>query len=89
MPVTSRVHTKMSGLAVPLDMLIQAMICDRLGLIWWSKTADASKGTNRPEMLSEILASAKGKKDSNSQYEKFVSGEDFMKEWNKLSRKGD
>lgn len=70
--VTSRIKTKMGGLSVPLDLLIEAGIQDRLSLLVWAKTKDAQHGRNRPAMLTDELLDRKDE-DSLS----FASGEDF------------
>ena len=70
--VTSRIKTKMGGLCVPLDVLIEAGIQDRLSLLVWAKTKDAQHGRNRPAMLTDELLDRKDE-DSLS----FASGEDF------------
>lgn len=70
--VTSRIKTKMGGLSVPLDLLIEAGIQDRLSLLVWAKTKDAQHGRNRPAMLTDELLDCKDE-DSLS----FASGEDF------------
>ena len=70
--VTSRIKTKMGGLSVPLDLLIEAGIQDRLSLLVWAKTKDAQHGRNRPAMLTDELLDRKDE-DGVS----FASGEDF------------
>ena len=70
--VTSRIKTKMGGLSVPLDLLIEAGIQDRLSLLVWAKTKDAQHGRNRPAMLTDELL---GHKDEDGV--SFASGEDF------------
>lgn len=70
--VTSRIKTKMGGLSVPLDLLIEAGIQDRLSLLVWAKTKDAQHGRNRPAMLTDELL---GRKDEDGL--SFASGEDF------------
>ena len=82
LPIGSRVMTKLSGQDYPIEFYIQAMICDRLTDIWWSKTD--MKG-QKPKLLCEILAS---KDKKNDKYEVFASGDDFKAEWERLSRKG-
>lgn len=70
--VKSRIKTKMGGLSVPLDLLIEAGIQDRLSLLVWAKTKDAQHGRNRPAMLTDELLDRKDE-DGVS----FASGEDF------------
>ena len=82
LPIGSRVMTKLSGQEYPIEFYIQAMICDRLTDIWWSKTD--MKG-QKPKLLCEILAS---KEDKKTNYEVFADGDSFMEEWKRLSREG-
>lgn len=82
LPIGSRVMTKLSGQDYPIEFYIQAMICDRLTDIWWSKTD--MKG-QKPKLLCEILAS---KDEKKTNYETFADGDSFMEEWKRLSREG-
>ena len=79
---SSRIWAKMYGLDVPLDAFMQASILDHLRLLWWAKTEDGQKNRNRPQSIVEILMP---KEKEEPDVQTFASGEDFEKEWNKLT----
>lgn len=78
----SRIKAEMYGLGVPLDAFMQASILDHLRLLWWAKTEDGQKNRNRPQSITEILMP---KEKEEPDVQTFVSGEDFDKEWKKLT----
>lgn len=51
----SRIRRKMSGMKVDTQTFLIASAVDRLSLLVWSKTEDASKGNNRPDMIAKRL----------------------------------
>ena len=55
LPDRSRSFRAVTGLPCDIDTLLLAAAVDRLSLIWWSKTKDAEKGRNKPEMLTDRL----------------------------------
>ena len=52
----ARVKMALSGLRVPTDRMLLALMVDRLSLILWSKTKDGRAGRNRPRSIAEQLA---------------------------------
>lgn len=81
----SRVKTAVGGAQVPLDLLLQAIIADRLGLLFWAQTEDGVNNRNRPTSLVEVLT-GKGKKDTPR---KFTSPEAFKAAWAKATGEKD
>ncbi len=75
----SRIKMKMSDNILNPNQLLLAGIQDRLSLLVYSKTKDAEKGKNYPKL---ILDSFENKVDS------FSSGEDFMKERERIMKEG-
>ena len=75
----SRIKLKMSENILSPNQLLLAGIQDRLSLLVYSKTKDAEKGKNYPKL---ILDSFENKIDS------FSSGEDFMKERERIMKEG-
>lgn len=70
----------MSGMKIPLETMLLAKIADELTVLVWMNSKDGQKNRNRPaSILSELLA---GPKDTNIQ--KYHTGADFEKAWNKL-----
>lgn len=72
----SRIKMKLSGHLVPLDTLLLAGISDRLSTLIWFQTEDGQKGTNRPNMLVDLLTG--NKQEHKKDVIVFDSGEDFM-----------
>ena len=75
----SRIKLKMSENILSPNQFLLAGIQDRLSLLVYSKTKDAEKGKNYPKL---ILDSFENKVDS------FSSGEDFMKERERIMKEG-
>lgn len=67
----SRIKMRLNGLPVPPDMMLMASIVDRLGLLVWMNTKDASKGRNRPKSILEGMITKKQPVNG------FKSGDDF------------
>ena len=80
----SRIKMKFSGTKVPLDVLLQSAVVDRLGLLVWAKTEDGQKGRNRPKSVVESLFGEK----TESEVSAFTSGEEFEKERQRLLKGG-
>lgn len=81
----SRIKRKLSGLNHSIDTLLLACIVDRLSLLLWRDTKDASKGKNKPESLYELLTS--GNKDVSESHNSFTSGKEFEKERQRILNK--
>jgi hypothetical protein len=79
----SRIKMKLSGSKVPPDICLLAGIFDRLNVLLWSKTKDAEKGRNRPKPLLSVLYEEQKDTDISA----YSSGEDFLKEREKLLKK--
>lgn len=76
----SRIMLRLSENNLSIDRQINAMICDNLSYILWSKTKDAESGRNKPK---SILNALKGV-DDKSELMTFENGEDFKKAWENL-----
>ncbi len=84
----SRIKMKISGSKISLEQSLLASVADRLGILIWQKTKDGSKGNNIPK---SILATLNGevKEEEESEARLFISGEEFLKERERLLRKED
>lgn len=51
----SRIRRKMSGMKTDMQTFLIASAVDRLSLLVWTKTEDATKGRNRPDMIAKTL----------------------------------
>lgn len=70
----SRIKMRLSGMTVPLDLVLSAAAVDRLSLLVWAQSKDAEKGRNRPDsLISELLGEGKRGGDICA----FSSGEEF------------
>ena len=74
----SRIKMKLSGAKAPTELMLLAAITDRLSLLLWAQSKDAAKGRNKPNLILDSLNKKK------PDYETFMSGEDFVKERNRL-----
>lgn len=83
---SSRIKQRLRNEKVPYDLLMQAMIVDRLSLLLWSKTKDAQSGTNRPKMITELLL---GEPTSEQEAQLYDSAEDFEKARLRILERGD
>ena len=77
----SRVKMRCAGMIVDPKTLILARIADNTALNIYAKTKDAQKGRNRPKSMVEALTTEKTDAEKIRQ---FKTGEDFLKEWNRL-----
>lgn len=69
----ARIKLAMSGQRVPLEILLQAGMFDRLSLLLWSKTKDGERGRNQPKAISDMLTNSVKEREEMV----FASGEDF------------
>lgn len=51
----SRIKKKIEGRTLNISDFLLAALVDRASLLVWSKTKDASNGTNKPKSMLEIL----------------------------------
>ena len=63
LPDDSRSKRALIGMPYGLDTLLLAAIVDRLSLLVWTKTKDAQKGRNRPQMITDGLLQNTENKD--------------------------
>lgn len=74
----SRTIMKLTGTNVPVNTLLLAGILDRLSILMWSMTPDATHGMNSPVLMTEKLLQAE---DEAGATEVFRTAEDFAEEW--------
>lgn len=80
----SRIMVKLSGLRITPELFTMCDIADSLRILRWWKTKDGQKGRNMPPMLQDVF-SGETEKDENEELRGFISGEDFMNEWKRLT----
>lgn len=71
---------------VDTHTMLSAITCDYLAKLWWAKTEDAEKGTNRPV---SILSSLLGTDTPKHTEEGFDSVEEFNEARRNLLERGD
>ena len=76
----SRIVMAVNGLKVDTKTLLLAHIADSTAINVYFKTKDAEKGRNRPKSLVKLLTT-----DKSEIARGFDSGDDFIKEWNRLN----
>lgn len=79
----SRLKTEISGSKIPLSTMLNALIADRLGLIFWAQTEDGQKNRNRPASIVESLTKEK------SRVQKFKTHADFKEAWKRATGETD
>ena len=79
----SRIKMIMSGNRITLVESLLGCAVDRLSILAWQKTKDGSKGTNVPQSILEKLLGIDERK-SESDTQTFSSGEEFLRERNRL-----
>ena len=67
--------------------MLLASEVDRLSILVWQQTKDGMDGKNYPLSLFAMLTNAQTNKE-NSNVTSFATGEDFMKERERLLKKG-
>ena len=80
---SSRVKLKLAHRKVPFETELMAACYDMLHLLVYSKTKDASKGRNKPQMLVNKLIDL----DKEETIMAFSSPDEFMKAWNEDNEK--
>ncbi|WP_053766714.1 DUF5361 domain-containing protein [Enterococcus hirae] len=72
----SRIKMKLAQQVVPFETLILASILDKLSVLLWTKTKDAEKGKNLPQMImGELIPHVQKSKQTDTSI--FDSSEDF------------
>ena len=79
----SRIKIKQSGLRISPELFALGACADRLGTLVWFKTKDGRDGVNRPASVLKLLS---GETEEQRTSRGYASGEDFRREWNRLSR---
>lgn len=83
----SRIKMKLNGMEVPFETMLLASAVDRLSTLVWQQTKDGMDGKNYPLSIVAMLTNAQTNKE-NSNVTSFATGEDFMKERERLLKKG-
>lgn len=83
----SRIKMKLNGMEVPFETMLLASAVDRLSTLVWQQTKDGMDGKNYPLSIVAMLTNAQTNKE-NSNVTSFSTGEDFMKERERLLKKG-
>ncbi|MGI6086101.1 MAG: DUF5361 domain-containing protein [Acetivibrionales bacterium] len=74
----SRIKKRLAKAKVSVDTLLMAAAVDRLSLLVWAQTKDATKGRNRPKPIMDFLF------EKESDLDLFESGKEFEEQRNKL-----
>lgn len=81
----SRFKLKLNGMKTTMDTMLNAITCDYLAKLWWSKTEDAEHGTNKP--ISILLQLLEEDNAENNEKDGFDSVEEFNNARSRLLRK--
>lgn len=82
----SRIKIKMSGLNAAPEVILNAAIADRTGMLVWMQSKDGAKNRNRPASILDKILNPEKKKEAVTA---FATGQDFEDEWNRLLGKED
>ena len=85
LPQDCRVRRKMSGLKVPVNTMLLALISDCLSRLCWWQTKDGQSGHNPPPSMLETLCGEQKKE----KYRTFKSGDEFMDYYNSVVMGGE
>ena len=77
----SRIKMAFNGLKVEPQTLLLAHIADNTAINTWFKTKDAETGQNRPKSIVRALCD----KDKTEESPTFETGDDFIKEWERVN----
>lgn len=78
----SRIKRKLSNRKLKLDELLLAALVDRISLLVWANTKDASKGINKPKSVIAMFE----KTEDTTTYSSFDSIEEYEKKRAELLR---
>lgn len=71
----SRVKMSLTGMKIPVETTIQAMIYDAVSMILWMNSDDGRRNRNRPKSLVKTLMEDPEPKE----FQTFSSGAEFLK----------
>lgn len=77
LPPESRIKIALSEVDVSPQMLLMAMMADRLALLAWLQSSDGARGRHRPPSIVEAIKNARAEK-TKSDVLSFNSGEAFL-----------
>lgn len=78
----SRIKMHLAGVKASRAEILAAATVDRLSMLVWLHSEDGRNGTNRPK---SVLATLMGQNMENDQVEAFENGEDFEREWERIT----
>lgn len=71
----SRLKMKLTGMKIPVETTIQAMIYDAVSMVLWMNSDDGRRNRNRPKSLVKTLMEDPEPKE----FQTFSSGAEFLK----------
>ena len=78
LPDESRSKISMSPIDVSPQMLMLAVMADRLAVLAWLQSKDGAKNINRPPSIVESIKNARAERAAKKEIVSFSSGEDFL-----------
>lgn len=81
----SRIKTKQSGLRISPELFALSVCADKLSTLVWFRTEDGHRGVNRPASVLGLLRGEEAAENRPTRV--FASGEDFEREWARLTGK--
>ena len=78
LPDDSRIKIAMSPVDVSPQMLMLAMVADRLAILAWLQSKDGANNRNRPPSIVEAIKNARAERAAKKEIVSFTSGSDFL-----------
>ena len=78
LPDDSRIKIAMSPVDVSPQMLMLAMVADRLAILAWQQSKDGASNRNRPPSIVEAIKNARAERAAKKEIVSFTSGSDFL-----------
>ena len=75
----ARIKLTMSGLQIPINTMLSALIADRLAILIWQQTVDGVKNINQPKSILDIVLGRE--KTKSKDLMAFSSGVEFEEAW--------
>ena len=81
LPEESRSWRRINGQAFPTEILLQALLIDKVSNLVWMFSEDGQNGDNPPVSILEILS---GRTEPTKKARTFQNGEEFMETYRKM-----
>lgn len=81
----SRIRMKLSGTKITVDQMLQSLVIDRLGRIYWVISGQARAKNPPPESIFDLLRGKKVEEPEDNGLKVFDSPDDFDRRWKEIT----